>query len=617
MLIIDKISNWQRRVILVLVDSSVVVATLIISFSFLFSVKGAVLFLMPNLMFVGGVVCVRIVSYYWVNLYTFLWRYASTREFISIVRGSTLGSLLIAATVFFMKDIDFPRSILVIEWGFNILMVGSTRVMLRLYRDYLRHRLSTEVESEKIAVVIIGAGSAGNQIAREIVQSKRSPFRLIGFMDDKQTLKTQRICNIPILGAIEDVQALSKQYQFKDVLIAIPSASGKRIREIILLCEQAGIKAKILPGLLDILGDRVSVSQFREVRIEDLLRRKLVSLDTSAISEYLSGEVVMVTGAGGSIGSELCRQILKYSPKMVLLVDHSEFAIYSIEMELRTVNPSIVCVPLVVNVANEVRMRVLFEQYLPTIVFHAAAYKHVPLMELNVGALVHNNIKGTKMIFDFSIQYKVKNVVLISTDKAVNPTNCMGASKRVCEILLQLYSKKMTTTVFSAVRFGNVLGSQGSVVPLFKSQIQSGGPVTVTHPDMTRYFMTISESVGLVIQTGALSRGGEIFILDMGNPVKIMDLAYDLIKLSGLELDRDIEIKIVGLRPGEKMYEELAYDPSALTTTSHQQIFVAGPISFGYDEVMDQVDGLLKQWDDDCIRDQLFTIINSKYKLKV
>tara|TARA_B100000586_G_scaffold108817_1_gene78130 strand:+ start:2112 stop:3962 length:1851 start_codon:yes stop_codon:yes gene_type:complete len=613
---IDKILPWQRKIILVVADSIIIVATVVLSFSFLLSLMGAISYLRTQVLFFGVFVGIRLVAYHWVGLYTFLWRYASTREFISIVRGSTLGSLLIALYVFFVRDMAFPRSILVIEWGFNILMVGSIRVMLRLYRDYLRNRSSQDRNTKKIPVVIIGAGSAGNQIAREIIQSKRSAFRLVGFIDDKQTLKAQRIHNVSILGTVEEIQSLAKKYHFSEALIAIPSASGQRVREIMSFCELAGIKTKILPGLLDVLGGKVSVSQFRDVRIDDLLRRDSVALDTSAISTYLSGEVVMVTGAGGSIGSELCRQILKYSPKQLLLIDHSEHAIYSIEMELKNDRPSIDIVPIVINVINKDRLDLIFKRYLPTIVFHAAAYKHVPLMELNVAALVHNNIKGTKMVFDLSVKYNVKNVVLISTDKAVNPTNCMGASKRVCEIMLQLYAQKYGTK-FSAVRFGNVLGSQGSVIPLFKSQIQKGGPVTVTHPDITRYFMTIPEAVGLVIQTGALSCGGEIFILDMGDPVKIIDLAYDLIKLSGLVVDVDIKVEVTGLRPGEKMYEELAYDRHSLKKTSHQKIFVAGPSQFEYQNVLDGIGSLLGQFNDDQIRKQLFELIDCGKKINV
>jgi FlaA1/EpsC-like NDP-sugar epimerase len=498
--------------------------------------------------------------------------------------------------------------------GFNILMVGSTRVCLRLYRDYIRN--SRELVSEQVTpVVIIGAGSAGNQIAREILKSIHHQYRLIGFIDDQARLKSQRIHNIPIIGEIHELALLSRQYGFQQVLIAMPSVTGNRLREILAICDAAKVTAKVLPGMLDILGGRVSMNQFREVQIDDLLRREPVNLDNRLISGYLSDAVIVVTGAGGSIGSELCRQIAQYSPKQLIMIDHSEFSMYTIENELRGSYNSLSYVAEIFDVTNKVHLSGVFETYRPDIVFHAAAYKHVPLMEHNILSLIHNNIKGTQNVFETAITFQVKRVVLISTDKAVNPTNCMGASKRICEMMLQMYHQQSSSTSFSAVRFGNVLGSHGSVVPLFKSQIKSGGPLTITHPEITRYFMTIPEAVGLVMQCGSYSNGGEIYILDMGKPIKIIDLAYDLIQLSGLQVGTDITIQTVGLRPGEKMFEELSYSPHLLTQTRHPKIFVAPPIEFEVD--INDVDTILSQKNAEGARDALFKFIQSDVNAKV
>lgn len=616
MIQVDKLLSWQRRFILMVVDAFIILSTFLFSFSVVFTIEGALSFLLQHANWILLAMALRVVSYYGVGMYTFLWRYASTREFTSIVRGATLGSLCMALALFFSNaPLAFPRSILVVEWGFSIIAVGSIRVALRLYRDKMRARFIDKDGAPIRRVVIIGAGAAGDQIARELVKSTQTAVSLIGFLDDDPALKDQRIYNIPVLGSPDTITTVAKKYSIEEAFIAMPSVSGQRIRALVHACEVAGVQAKTLPGLHALLGGTVSVSQLRDVRIEDLLRRDVVELDTAAIATYLSGQVVLVTGAGGSIGSELCRQIMSYAPKTLVLVDHSEFAMYTIDRDLRGLQSRTTLVSRVVSVCQSEQLEAIFKQVQPNVVFHAAAYKHVPLMEENPEALVFNNVKGTQVVFDLSLAYKVKKVVLVSTDKAVNPTNCMGASKRVCEMLLQAYHSHSNTTSFSAVRFGNVLGSQGSVVPLFKQQIAAGGPITLTHPDITRYFMTIPEAVGLVLQTGSLSKGGEIFILDMGEPIKIKDLAYDLIRLSGLAVGTDIEVVSTGLRPGEKMYEELSYNPKALQATTHAKIALSAPILFNKDQLKQQVADLLTLREGVAIRKALFQVIGQEVRL--
>ncbi|MGB4006045.1 MAG: nucleoside-diphosphate sugar epimerase/dehydratase, partial [Halanaerobiales bacterium] len=372
----------------------------------------------------------------------------------------------------------------------------------------------------------------------------------------------------------QDIPQVIKKYGVEEVIIAIPSAKGKDIKDIYNLSKQEGVKLKLVPGMYDILNGDVNLSHLRDVRVEDLLRREQVQLDAARIAAYVEGKVVLVTGAGGSIGSELCRQLARFNPQKLLMLDIYENNLYFLDLELRENYPHLSLVPIIASIRDRDKLDYLFAQFRPEVVFHAAAHKHVPLMEDNPEEAVKNNIFGTKNVIEAADKYQVERFVLISSDKAVNPTNVMGASKRVAEMLIQAANKK-SSTKFMAVRFGNVLGSAGSVIPLFKKQIKNGGPVTVTHPEVTRYFMTIPEAVQLVIQAGALGQGGEVFVLDMGEPVKIMDLAKDLIELSGLKVGQDIEIKITGLRPGEKLYEELLNDNENNLATEHERIFIA------------------------------------------
>jgi len=613
--LIDKINPLQRRIILVICDVFSNFASFALSVALIYSVANTAEILKDNVWLPFLMLAIRLTFYYVYGLYAFLWRYASTRQFISIVKAVTSSSLVIVAVLFLSHLFNLHKSILLIDWIFNMLFVGSVRVGLRLYRDFLVARAKPKVQAkEKLNVLIVGAGDCGAMMAREINKAARLKYNLIGFVDDKPNKVGQIIHGAPVLGSTKDISKLVDKFNIQEAILAISSARRKQLRAIMDQCEIAGIAYKITPGLSDIIGGDVSINQARDVRIEDLLGRDVIKIDTSTLSKYLSNSVVLVTGAGGSIGSELCRQIQRFSPRQLLLLDQSENAVYHIHMELqKNTQRTVDLVPVVLSVKDAGRLDDLFTQYKPDVVFHAAAHKHVPLMENNINEAILNNVQGTLNVLELSDKHKAKEFVLISTDKAVRPTSAMGASKRICEVLLQIQSQKSNHTTFSAVRFGNVLGSQGSVVPLFKKQIAEGGPITITHPDMTRYFMTIPEAVSLVLQTGALSKGGEIFILDMGEPVKIINLAKDLIHLSGLEEEKDIEIKVTGLRPGEKLFEELYFDKRVLKKTPFQKIFVTEPAKFDRDMCGIKIRELIKQSNTlhpQEVRNNLMTIID-------
>lgn len=611
MTIIDKISPRFRVFILIFLDAFVSTCSLSMAFVLMMDRSAySHWWLFPIL------IVIRLITFHSYGLYMYLWRYATLREVLSLVKAITLSSLLMMSILFITKTIDFPKRLLFLEWALNIIFVGGFRIGLRLYRDAIIMRRSEVVkEIDKVRVLIIGAGDAGEMIAREIQRVASLKYKLIGFIDDKPNKTGQIIHQTPVLGSTAEMADLVKQYQIQEVFIAIPSATGKDVRRIVKICEECGIQFKITPGLYEILGGRVSVNQLREVRIEDLLGRQVVNTDMDSISKYLSKSVVLVTGAGGSIGSELCRQIVRFAPGRIILLDNNENAIYFINMEIRRfvseANLNVEVVSIVGDIRDREHLDAVIKKYKPVSVFHAAAYKHVPLMEENIESVVRNNIIGTKNMLELSDAYGVKNFVLISTDKAVYPVNCMGAAKRIGEVMMQLFASK-SKTQFSAVRFGNVLDSQGSVVPLFRMQIAEGGPVTVTHPEVTRFFMTIPEAIRLIIQAGALNQGGEIFILDMGEPVKIYNLAKDLIHLSGLEADKDIEIVFTGLRPGEKLEETLFFDKEKLKSTVHDKIFIAEPYPFDPEEIRVAVDRLIQMCyhnTPEAIREQLFYIV--------
>ncbi|WP_295802619.1 nucleoside-diphosphate sugar epimerase/dehydratase [uncultured Veillonella sp.] len=494
------------------------------------------------------------------HLYTRIWRYAGMREVLAVFVATTIGTAIFYSSMFaFGKSL--PRSIYFITWFLTTGTVGIKSILVSQFQLILH-------------TLIIGAGDAGATIAREIERYHKRSRRIIGFVDDDMYKHNRLMNGFRILGNREDIPMLVARYKVEEIIIAMPSVKRDVIREIMEICSPLKCKVNTLPGMYQLLDDEVLVSHLHPVSIEDLLERDEIHLDTSKVEPYLKDKVVLVTGAGGSIGSEICRQVLRVKPKKLLLLGHGENSIYLIHQELRSIVPEGTLVPIIADIRDKNQLDQIFTDYEPDVVFHAAAHKHVPLMEIQPIAAVLNNIYGTRNVADVAGAHGVERFVMISTDKAVNPTSVMGATKRVAEKVVLGMNHKYDTK-FITVRFGNVLGSRGSVIPLFRKQIEAGGPVTVTDPEMTRYFMTIPEASQLVLQAGAMGNGGEVFLLDMGEPVKIVDLAKNMIRLSGYEPDKDIRIEFTGLRPGEKLYEELLTAEEGTNTTTHKKIFEA------------------------------------------
>ncbi len=505
------------------------------------------------------------------GLYNRLWRYASISELISIVFAVSVGTSSVVLVVYLLAPMRYPNTVAILFWLLTTFLIGGSRFMGRILQDRM---FSFPFPGIPKRVLIIGAGDAGALAVRELKNSNNREGYPIGIIDDAPQKQKLRLMGIPVLGTRKDITRVVKAQKVEEVIIAMPSAPGEVIRDITEICEKSGVLIKILPGIYNVFSGQVDTLKIREVQIEDLLGRDQINLDIDEVAGYLTGETVLVTGAGGSIGSELCRQICRFNPEKLILVGRGENSIFDIEQELRSDCSGINVITEILDVKDREKVELVFRKYKPSVVFHAAAHKHVPLMERNPEEALKNNILGTYNVAEISDLTQVKTFVLISTDKAINPTSIMGATKRVAEMIIQSLDQQSQTR-FVAVRFGNVLGSRGSVIPTFKKQIAKGGPVKVTHPEMVRYFMTIPEASQLVIQAGAMAQGGEVFILDMGKPVKIVDLARDLIQLSGFEVDVDIKIEFSGIRPGEKLYEELLTAEEGTTSTRHQRIFVA------------------------------------------
>ncbi len=527
------------------------------------------------------------IAMFWLfGIYSSMWRYAEFDEIIKVTVASLGSTLLVLAFMHFTGQV-IPRSIYIISCVLMGTFVSATRLAYRFVRN-LRNPGSFNsfvitlgrkdiIGSQVTKVMLVGAGDAGATMIKEIKQHPEYCKKVVIAVDDNSNKVGNRILGVRIAGGHEKIVSLAQRYNIDEIIVAIPSANKKAIQPIVNECNKTNCKVKILPGLIDLINEKVSISKLRDVDIEDLLGRESVEVNLREISGYLEGKIVMVTGGGGSIGSELCRQIAAFRPRKLIALDIYENTLFELNNEMMASFPELEFDAVIGSVRHKERMRQVFEKYMPHVVFHAAAHKHVPLMEKNPKEAIVNNILGTKNMIDLSEEYSVIKFVMISTDKAVNPTNVMGATKRVAEMIMQEKSKSSRTS-FSAVRFGNVLGSNGSVIPIFRKQIAMGGPVTVTHPDITRFFMTIPEAVQLVIQTGAMAEGGEIFILDMGEPVKIMDLAENVIRLSGYIPNVDIDIVITGLRPGEKLYEELLLAEEGLEKTTHNKIYVGHPL---------------------------------------
>lgn len=535
------------------------------------------------------------------RLYNRVWSYAGIDEMISVIKASlVIEALYIVYRLLF--SIAMPRSFYVFNWVFLFMLLAGARVSIRVFKQ-LRVKYSKSGEKKK-NVMIIGAGAAASLLIKEL---KFGPgiYDISCIIDDNPAKKNKYIHGIPIVGDRNDIINCASRYKIDDIIIAIPSASPTTMREIIEICQETDAKVKRLPAITTSLTTSLSQS-IREVNYEDLLGRDAVVIKNQFLEEFISGKTVIVTGGGGTIGSELCRQLVANNPGKLIIIDIYENGAYELQMELNRYYPEANVEVLIASVRDFDRLKNIFKQYRPDIIYHAAAHKHVPLMEFSPNEAVKNNCGGTLNLAKLANQYGVKKFVLISTDKAVRPTNVMGATKRICEMIIQTYNK-ISDTEFVAVRFGNVLGSNGSVIPLFLKQIEAGGPITLTHREITRFFMTVSEAVSLVLQAGLMANGGEIFVLDMGQPVKIYDLAVNLIKMKGYVPEKDIKIEIVGLRPGEKLYEELLMAEEGLESTSNELIFIGSPISMDSEAFLESLDRLITiaEKNGDCVKDEL------------
>jgi FlaA1/EpsC-like NDP-sugar epimerase len=526
------------------------------------------------------VVAIKLVVFVLFRFYDRWWRYVSIRDMWSAVRGVTAASLVASLTVYFFSpvaQVRLPRSVAVMDWLLLLGLIAGTRL---LARSVIERPGTGRLVARGKEVLVVGAGDAGQLTIREMQRNRQLGYTPIGLIDDDPRKKNLRIHGVRVLGTTEELAHILRDNRPDEVLIAIPSASGEARQRIVTVTRENNVPVKTLPGLYELIsGETDLATQIRPVQVEDVLGREPIEVDLETSASYLQDETVLVTGAGGSIGSELCRQIARLGPQRLILVDQGETALFEIERELvdeRGFAPSI---PVLADVKSRTKMRQVFDRYRPSIVFHAAAYKHVPLMEANPLESVRNNALGTRILAEIAVEFGAERFLLVSTDKAVNPKTVMGQSKALCEWIVEAYgAREDVTTRFVAVRFGNVLGSSGSVIPIFRRQIANGGPVTVTHPEMTRYFMTIPEAASLVIQAGAIGGRGDVFVLDMGDPVLILDLAKQMVRLSGKEPDRDIAVEIVGTRPGEKLHEELWGAGETAVSTSHPKIMrVSGP----------------------------------------
>jgi FlaA1/EpsC-like NDP-sugar epimerase len=538
------------------------------------------------------------------RLYQKAWEYASVGELTAIVKAVTL-SVSLAGVVQLVLSQDVYLRVLGITWMLHVILIGGSRFSWRVFRDRF---ISPNPNMKR--TLIVGAGSAGTMVARQLLRNPDADLYPVAFVDDHPKKYKLQIYGIEVLGNIKDIPRLAEELNIENIVIAIPSLQKQEMKRIFTECAKTSAQTKILPMIEDLVTGRVSVSQLRDVQVEDLLGREPVELDLSIISEKISGKTVLVTGAGGSIGSEICRQISQFFPRKMILLGHGENSIYTIDMELRNQYGQVIeIVPVIGDVQDRDRMFEVMEDHRPNVVYHAAAHKHVPLMEYNPREAVKNNVFGTKNVAEAADTFGIETFVLISSDKAVNPTNVMGSTKRIAEMIIQKLDQQ-SKTKFVAVRFGNVLGSRGSVIPLFKKQIQAGGPVTVTHPEMTRYFMTIPEASRLVIQAGTLARGGEIFVLDMGEPVKITDLAQNLIRLSGYTVD-EIGIKYSGLRPGEKMFEELLNEKEIHPEPIFPKIFIGKAVLDQEEEVSYLLDQF-EQFNSQQLKEYVINLANRK-----
>ncbi|HKJ65960.1 MAG TPA: nucleoside-diphosphate sugar epimerase/dehydratase [Desulfopila sp.] len=545
-------------------------------------------------------ICVKIPIFYAVGLYRGMWRYTSYSDILNILKGTLYASAVVIVLILFINRFQgYSRSIFILDSLLTFVLITGHRVLIRYFYKNLegpRQFFRRQLQSRKKNLLLVGAGSAADKVLREIQSNRNLPYHIVGLVDDDPHKTGLKIHGIPVVGLVEDIGQHAERTNTEEILITISAISSSDMQRIVALCQETALPFKILPGIDQLIDGKISIKAIRDISYADLLGREEVRLEQDIISDYLTDKIVLVTGAGGSIGSELCRQILRFCPRLLLLYDAGEENLYSIQTELQQELDFRNLVPILGKVQDQGLLELAFSTYKPSVVFHAAAYKHVPLVEINPWQAVHNNVFAAQLLIETAIIHGVQRFVLVSTDKAVRPTNVMGASKRLTELLMMAYGRAKWdgsfcpartklrqstaavpsdhTTIFMAVRFGNVLGSSGSVIPLFKRQIQRGGPVTVTHPDVTRYFMSIQEAGQLILQAGAMGKGGEIFLLKMGKPIKITQMARNLIKLAGKEPDTEIAIHYTGLRSGEKLYEELITEGEGIVQTGHEKIMV-------------------------------------------
>lgn len=598
------IGTGKRRAILIgCCDAIIVVFSSLVSIGLRFNFETVPPeFLQPVLhcLPVDIVIAIAVLKIF--RLYNRVWTYASMEESMSILKSTICIETIFVLYRYFFQ-IPMPRSYYIFDSVLLFLLFLALRFGRRIQKQVLSKRPE---DKSRRRTLLVGGGSAASILINETQKFSQSPRNIICIVDDNVNKKGKYLKNVPIVGAREDIPSIVKKYVIDEIIIAIPSARAEEIQGILDICHETGAKVKILPaiatGFTESLSDMV-----REVRYEDLLGRASVQVNQAGIGSFLEGKTVLVTGGGGSIGSELCRQIVQYHPRMLIIFDIYENNAYEIQMELKRHNLDINLVTLIGSVRDYERLNKLFQQYRPQIIYHAAAHKHVPLMEDSPNEAIKNNCMGTLNLAKLADRYQAENFTLISTDKAVRPTNVMGATKRICEMIIQSFDKKSENTRYAAVRFGNVLGSNGSVIPLFLKQIEDGGPVTVTHRDITRFFMTIPEAVSLVLQASLFAKGGEIFVLDMGKPVKIYEMAENLIRMKGYKPHEDIMIQITGLRPGEKLYEELLMDEEGLTKTANEKIFVGHPIKMDEMKFFEQLEALIERskTNDDKVQEEL------------
>ena len=587
----DRIQLLVRRIFLVITDIILINGSVFLSLIMRFEINIASVpeeYIQKYIVNVIPFTIVTLIIFWCFRMYHSLWQYASIAELYKIVEACVVAELAHLCVSSFMGWM-LPRSCYFTSGVFLIVAMSASRFMYRLLRQLINEYRHT---SEQVKIMIIGAGEATSVLMREISNSRYlDNSKVVCIIDDDLGKVGKYIRGVKIVGTRDHIKEYARYYDIDEIIFAIPSASTKDKREILNICKETSCNLKILPGVYQMVDGEINIKDLRNVDVLDLLGRDPVKVDIESIMGYVKDKTVLVTGGGGSIGSELCRQLVSHKPKCLVIFDIYENNAYDIQQELKIKYPDANVVTLIGSIRNTSRLESVFEQYKPDIVYHAAAHKHVPLMEVSPNEAIKNNVVGTWNVAKMADKYGVKKFVMISTDKAVNPTNVMGATKRICEMIIQSFNEKSKTD-FVAVRFGNVLGSNGSVIPLFKRQIEAGGPVTVTHPDIIRYFMTIPEAVSLVLQAGAYAKGGEIFILDMGEPVKIDDLAKNLIRLSGYTLGVDMEIKYTGLRPGEKLYEELLMNEEGMQDTDNKLIHIGRPIEFDKEHFYEKLEEL-------------------------